>query len=74
MKYEDQIELFTVGVAKADTHFLKLAATSRDHYFYSNSFKDFKDLSTYIWGVRKEFGFKSLHKTFHKGDKIVYIA
>ena len=49
-KNQDQIELFTVGVANADTHFLKLAATSVDHYFYANSFKDFKDLSTYIRG------------------------
>ena len=50
MKYEDQIELFSVGVANAKTNFLKFAATSSDHYFYANSFEDFADLSTYIRG------------------------
>ena len=50
IKNQEQIEIFTVGVAAADRNFLQNAATSPNHYFYVNNFKDFSKMATYIRG------------------------
>ena len=50
IKSQEQIELFTVVVADADIKFLQKAATSPNHYFYVDNFKDFSKTATYIRG------------------------
>ena len=50
IKNQERIELFTVGVAYADTTFLQNAATSPNHYFYVDNFEDFSNMATYIRG------------------------
>ena len=50
IKNREIIELFTVGVAGADRNFLQKAATSTNHYFYVDNFKDFSKMATYIRG------------------------
>ena len=47
---DEQIELFSIGVAHANKNFLQSAATSHDHYFFANTFEDFSNLAAYIRG------------------------
>lgn len=50
IKNQEQIELFTVGVAGANKNFLQSAATTHRHYFYANTFEDFSNMAAYIRG------------------------
>ena len=50
IKNQEQIELFTIGVAGANRNFLQNAATNRDHYFFADTFQDFSKMAAYIRG------------------------
>ena len=46
----ESLDLFTIGVAGANRNFLRSAATTLNHYFFADNFKEFSDMATYIRG------------------------
>ena len=58
----NHVELFAVGVSRANPTFLRSVATSSDHYFYYKDFNEFRELATHIRGGKVNMSLVELSK------------